>query len=112
MDRAGRQEREFNEDNSLGHYRLWQCHRGKSGPGFQKARNSNLVAVMRRNGDLARDYAQRHGVPKWYDDAQALINDPEVNADLRGDAAVFAQGVHDHGGSTLASQSMSKSRWP
>ena len=52
----------------------------KSGPGFQKARNSNLVAVMRRNGDLARDYAQRHGVPAWYDDADALINDPNVTA--------------------------------
>ncbi len=52
----------------------------KSGPGFQRASNSSLVAVMRRNGDLARDYAQRHGVPKWYDDAQALIDDPEVDA--------------------------------
>src|SRR6185436_17614628 len=45
----------------------------KSGPGFQKAERSSLVAVMRRNGDLARDYAQRHGVPRWYDD-------PEVDA--------------------------------
>ena len=36
----------------------------KSGPGFQKASNSSLVAVMRRNGELARDYAQRHGVPR------------------------------------------------
>ncbi len=35
---------------------------------------------MRRNGELARDYAYRHGVPKWYDDAQSLINDPQVNA--------------------------------
>ncbi len=52
----------------------------KSGPGFQMANNSSLVAVMRRNRDLARDYAQRHGVPKWYDDAQALIDDPEVDA--------------------------------
>ena len=52
----------------------------KSGPGFQKADYSSLVAVMRRNGDLARDYAQRHGVPKWYDDGQALIDDPEVDA--------------------------------
>jgi len=52
----------------------------KSGPGFQKARNSSLVAVMRRNGELAQDYAQRHGVPNWYDDAQALILDPDVNA--------------------------------
>ena len=52
----------------------------KSGPGFQKANNSALVAVMRRNGALARDYAQRHNVPRWYDDADALINDPEVDA--------------------------------
>ena len=52
----------------------------KSGPGFEKARNSGLVAVMRRSGELARDYAQRHGVPRWYDDAKALIHDPEVDA--------------------------------
>lgn len=52
----------------------------KSGPGFQKAGNSTLVAVMRRNGRLAQDYARRHGVPRWYDDAAALINDPEVDA--------------------------------
>ena len=52
----------------------------KSGPGFQKARNSELVAVMRRNGALAKDYAKRHGVKKWYDDAEALINDEEVDA--------------------------------
>lgn len=52
----------------------------KSGPGFQKAKNSSLVAVMRRNGELAQDYARRHGVPKWYTDAQALIADPEVDA--------------------------------
>jgi predicted dehydrogenase len=52
----------------------------KSGPGFQKATNSALVAVMRRNGDKARDFAKRHGVPKWFDDAAALINDDEVDA--------------------------------
>lgn len=52
----------------------------KSGPGFQLAENSKLVAVMRRNGELAKEYAERHHVPKWYDDAAALINDPEVDA--------------------------------
>ena len=52
----------------------------KSGPAFQKVNNSELVAVMRRNGELAKDYAKRHNVPKWYDDAQKLINDPDVNA--------------------------------
>jgi predicted dehydrogenase len=52
----------------------------KSGPGLQKAAHSDLVAVMRRSGALAKDYAQRHGVPRWYDDAEALIHDPEVDA--------------------------------
>jgi 1,5-anhydro-D-fructose reductase (1,5-anhydro-D-mannitol-forming) len=52
----------------------------KSGPGFQKADGSQLVAVMRRTGHLAADYAKRHGVPRWYDRAEALVNDPEVDA--------------------------------
>jgi 1,5-anhydro-D-fructose reductase (1,5-anhydro-D-mannitol-forming) len=51
----------------------------KSGPGLQKAEGSELVAVMRRSGELAEDYARRHGVPRWYTDAQALIDDPEVD---------------------------------
>lgn len=52
----------------------------KSGPAFQQAEHSALVAVMRRDGAKARDYAQRHGVARWYDDAQALIDDAEVDA--------------------------------
>jgi 1,5-anhydro-D-fructose reductase (1,5-anhydro-D-mannitol-forming) len=52
----------------------------KSGPGFARARNSALVAVMRRNADRARDYADRHGVPRWYDEAEALVRDPDVDA--------------------------------
>ncbi len=52
----------------------------KSGPGMQRASGSRLVAVMRRNGALAADYARRHGVESWYDDAQALIDDPKVDA--------------------------------
>ncbi len=52
----------------------------KSGPGFQGAEGSRLVAVMRRNGALAEDYARRHNVPRWYDRADALIQDPEVDA--------------------------------
>ena len=52
----------------------------KSGPGFQLAERSDLVAVMRRNADLAADYARRHNVPRWYDDADELIKDPEVDA--------------------------------
>lgn len=52
----------------------------KSGPSLQQTSNSKLVAVMRRNGEKAKDFTQRHGVPKWYDNADDLINDPEVNA--------------------------------
>ncbi len=52
----------------------------KSGPAFQKVENSELVAVMRRNGEKAADYAKRHNVPKWYDDAGKLISDPDINA--------------------------------
>ena len=52
----------------------------KSGPGFQKASGSQLVAVMRRRGDLAADFARHHGVARWYDDARALIDDPQVDA--------------------------------
>lgn len=52
----------------------------KSGPGFQQAERSELVAVMRRNGDKAADFARRHGVRGWYDDADELIADPEVDA--------------------------------
>jgi len=52
----------------------------KSGPGFQNAAGSELVAVMRRRSDLAADYARRHGVRAWYDDPAALINAADVDA--------------------------------
>lgn len=52
----------------------------KSGPAFNKIEKSELVAVMRRNAELAEDYAKRHNVNKWYSDADKLINDPDVNA--------------------------------
>jgi len=52
----------------------------KSAPAMNKIKSSRLVAVMRRTGEKARDYARRHNVPKWYDDADKLLNDPEINA--------------------------------
>ena len=52
----------------------------KSGPGFQKAEGSSLVAVMRRDRAKAEDYARRHGVPRAYDNADQLIADPAVDA--------------------------------
>ncbi|NNK75464.1 MAG: Gfo/Idh/MocA family oxidoreductase [Maribacter sp.] len=52
----------------------------KSGPPLMKITNSTVKAVMRRNPDKAKDFAKRHGVEKWYDNADDLLNDPEVNA--------------------------------
>ena len=52
----------------------------KSGPAFQRVPKSTLVAVMRRDKEKAADFAKRHQVPKWYGNAQELINDSEVNA--------------------------------
>ncbi len=52
----------------------------KSGPAFNKISNSRLVAVMRRNAALAEDYAARHNVPRFYTNADDLINDSEINA--------------------------------
>jgi predicted dehydrogenase len=42
--------------------------------------NSDVVAVMGRDGEKARAYAAERGIARWYDDAQELIGDEEVNA--------------------------------
>jgi predicted dehydrogenase len=52
----------------------------KSGPAFNKVPGSKLAAVMRRDADKAADYARRHQVGNWYNDAYELINSPQVNA--------------------------------
>lgn len=52
----------------------------KSGPAFNEVPGSCVVAVMSRNQDKASSYAKRHNIPRWYVDAQELIDDPEVNA--------------------------------
>lgn len=52
----------------------------KSGPAFNLVKGSEVVAVMGRDKEKTRSYAQRHNIPHWYTDAQALIDDPEVNA--------------------------------
>jgi len=67
----------------------------KSGPAFSKVPGSQLVAVMRRNAEKAADYAHRHGVPRWYADADALIHDPEV------DAVYIATPPDSHAGYTI-----------
>lgn len=52
----------------------------KSGPAYQKTAGFTISAVMRRDAEKAADYAKRHGIKKFYTDADALINDPEVDA--------------------------------
>lgn len=52
----------------------------KSGPAFPLVEHSKVVAVMSRDLNKAESYAKRNGIEKYYSDAQALIEDPEVNA--------------------------------
>ena len=52
----------------------------KSGPAFGKIQGSRVVAVMRRDGSKAKDYALRHNISRWYDNADDLISDPGINA--------------------------------
>jgi predicted dehydrogenase len=52
----------------------------KSGPAFNKVKHSNLLMVMRRNLDKAKDYAQRHSVPHYTNNADDILNNPEINA--------------------------------
>ena len=35
---------------------------------------------MRRNKDLAEDYARRHHIERWYSEVELLLQDPKVNA--------------------------------
>jgi len=51
----------------------------KSGPALYKCYHSELTAVMRRDAEKAADFARRHQVARWYTDADALINDPNVD---------------------------------
>lgn len=52
----------------------------KSGPAFSIVPGSRVEAVMSRNKEKAKSYAERHHINKWYTDAQELVNDPNVDA--------------------------------
>ena len=52
----------------------------KSGPAFNLAENSTLLAVMRRDKDKAKDYSERHNVAEYYDSADSIINHAKINA--------------------------------
>lgn len=52
----------------------------KSGPALRNVEHSRVASVMRRNGELAADYARRHGIDHWTDNSNELIDHPDVNA--------------------------------
>lgn len=52
----------------------------KSGPAFSNIEGSKIEAVMSRNAERARSYAERHGIGKWYTNVMDIIDDPNVNA--------------------------------
>ena len=66
----------------------------KSGPGFQKATGSALVAVMRRNAALAADYAKREG---FADDGYRVV----INCNDNGGQTVFQVHLHLLAGAPL-----------
>lgn len=51
----------------------------KSGPAFNKVKDSQLLAVMRRDAAKAADYARRHQVPDWYSKVEDLLDNPSLN---------------------------------
>jgi predicted dehydrogenase len=52
----------------------------KSGPAYQKTEGFEVAAVMRRDEAKLKDYAQRHGIKKYYTQAEALIQDQDIDA--------------------------------
>ncbi|MDR1935327.1 MAG: Gfo/Idh/MocA family oxidoreductase [Candidatus Accumulibacter sp.] len=52
----------------------------KSGPGFYKSEHSTLLGVTNRTLSKAHSYARRHGVPRVYPDAAALLADRDIDA--------------------------------
>ncbi len=57
-----------------------EATRKKSGPAFSLVPGSSVYAVMSRNAEKVRAYAEEHNVAHWYTDAQQLVDNPEVNA--------------------------------
>ena len=51
----------------------------KAGPALYGVEGCELTAVMRRNGELAKDFAKRHNVSTYYDNVGELLANPEIN---------------------------------
>ncbi len=52
----------------------------KSGPAFSRVPGSSVSVVMRRDEARVRDYAARHGVPRWTTDAAEVVMADDVDA--------------------------------
>lgn len=52
----------------------------KSGPGFYKADNSELIGVYNRSIDKAKDWANRHGIEKVYKTIDEMLVDEDIDA--------------------------------
>lgn len=52
----------------------------KSGPAYKNTLGFELIAVMRRDEEKAKDYAKRHNIKKYYTNADDLINDTDIDA--------------------------------
>lgn len=52
----------------------------KSGPAYQKTKGFELKALMRRDKAKLEDYASRHGIEKYDTNADAIIQDREIDA--------------------------------
>lgn len=49
-------------------------------PAFSEHPDCEVVAVMSREIERAKSFAQKHGIDRWYNDAQNLVTDPDVDA--------------------------------
>ena len=52
----------------------------KSGPAYQKTPGFYLKAAMRRDLEKAKDFTKRHDIDLYYDNANTLINSPDIDA--------------------------------
>lgn len=68
------------EEISWGFIGCGEVTEKKSGPAFNEVEGSHVEAVLSRSEEKARTYAYRHHIPKYYTDAQQMIDDPDINA--------------------------------
>lgn len=52
----------------------------KSGPAFYKCTDSSLDVVMRRTAEKAKDFAERHNVPRYYSSINDVLADENIDA--------------------------------